>query len=82
MIARGDNFGVLEHVHSINSATKGRRLIGFLDSNIEVLDINKRLPLSHIMGGLNVPEEMAKNDTRKVGNVIREEYPPNTNWAE
>ena len=32
---RNDNSGAVEHVHSINSATQGRRLNGFLESNRE-----------------------------------------------
>ena len=32
---RNDNSSVVEHVHSINAVAKGRRLNGFLESNME-----------------------------------------------
>ena len=37
---------------------------GFLRSNIDRLDINRRLALSHITGGLGISGEMAKTTTR------------------
>ena len=46
---RSDNSIVVEHSHTINSATKGRRLKGLLGSNRAELEISPWLALSHIM---------------------------------
>ena len=60
---RNDNSIVVEHVHSINSVTKERRMRGLVGSNIEELDINQWLALSNIMGGLGISDEMARATT-------------------
>ena len=62
---RNDNSGAVEHVHSINSATQGRRLNGFLESNREGEEGgNQRLALSRIMGPLNISDAVKKKTTR------------------
>ena len=61
---RNDNSIVVEHVHSINSVTKGRSMNCFLESNIEELDTSRRLALSHIMGGSGISGETTKTTTR------------------
>ena len=62
---RHDSSIVVSHVHPINSAAKDRRLNGFLVSNIEELETDPRLALSHIMGPLNVYDEMDKSADRE-----------------
>ena len=50
---------------------------GFLESNREELGISKWLSLPHIVGGLDIPDEMAKTTTRNKlimlpsGNITR-----------
>ena len=57
---RNDNSSVLEHVRSINSVTTERRLNGVPESNREELETNHWLALSHIMGPLNITDEVGK----------------------
>ena len=61
---RNDNSSLVEHVHSINPVDKESRLNGFLESNREVLDINTWMALSRIMGGVNIPDDMAQTTTQ------------------
>lgn len=48
----------------LNSMTKKRIMICFLGSNSGKLGINKCLALSHIAGGFNISDEMAKTTTQ------------------
>ena len=57
-IIRNDNPIVVEHVHSLNSVTKGRRSNLFLEINREELETNPWLPLSHIVGDLDISDDM------------------------
>ena len=57
---RNDNPSVVEHVRSINSVSKARRLNGFIEINRNGLGANLRLALSNIMGALNMSGEIAK----------------------
>ena len=55
---------VVEHLRSINPITKERRQNGSRESNIEKLEANPWLALSHIEGPLNIPDEMPKSATQ------------------
>ena len=57
---RNDNASVVEHVHSINSVMRGRRLNVFPGSNREESETNPLLVLSHIMGPMGISDEMTK----------------------
>ena len=60
---RNENSGISSDValaRPIKSVDNERRLKGFLESNREELDINKRLALSNITDGLNIPDDMTK----------------------
>ena len=59
---RNDNSIVLEHVHSINSVTKGRILSGPIHSNREELGNSHWLAFSHIGGSLNTPDELGNEN--------------------
>ena len=60
---RADNSSVV--AHPINSVTKERRSRGLIGRNSEELKMNPRLSLPHIMGPLNMPNEIAKTTTRE-----------------
>ena len=60
---RKDNSVVVEHVHSINSVTKERRLDGLLESR-EDPETDPWLALSKTAAPLNISAEMAKSRTR------------------
>ena len=60
---RNDSAIAVEHVHWIDSAAKGRRLGGFLESNIEESGGHPWLALSRIMGMLNISGEIEKAKT-------------------
>ena len=60
-----DNSSVVERVHSANSAAKDRRLNGFPESNSDGSGTNPRLALSHIMGPLNISDEMAQTTAHR-----------------
>ena len=55
---------------------KERRLNGFLESNREGSGANLWLALSHIMGPLNISEEMAKTSARTNLIIIADGYFP------
>ena len=61
---RNDNTIDVEHAHSINSVSNGRRSIGCLESNRAEQEPNPWLSLSHIKGPLNISDESAKSTTR------------------
>ena len=62
---RSDNSVVVEDVHSINLATRGRRMGGFLESSREELELSGWLTLSHIPRTLSIVDELTKSTTRR-----------------
>ena len=60
-----DNSIVIDHVHSVNSVAKERRLTGPLESKRYELETNPWLALSQIMEPLNISDEMTKTTARR-----------------
>ena len=61
---RNDNRIVVEHVHSINSVTIGRRLNSIIDRNREELNLNRWIRLYHIPGTVSIAEELGKSTSQ------------------
>ena len=75
---RNDNSIVVEHVNPINPVTAERTLCGLIDSNRDDLDLNSWLALAHIIGGLNITDEMTNSTTRaKLLRLLARNIPPN-----
>ena len=59
-IVRKYNSSVVEHVHSINAVTNGRRLNSILERESGDLKLNKCLSIDRIPGAIGITDELTR----------------------